>query len=42
VDELLTGVNESNYYAVGYANNAAVLTNGKFPRTVSWGGIIQQ
>jgi hypothetical protein len=35
VDELLWGLNNNCYYIVGYANDIAILINGKFPQTVS-------
>jgi hypothetical protein len=35
VDELLMGLNEGSYYAVGYADNIAILINGKFLSMVS-------
>jgi retron-type reverse transcriptase len=35
VDELLRELNDSGYYTVGYADDIAILINGKFPQTVS-------
>jgi hypothetical protein len=35
VDELSWGLCDGYYYTVGYANDVAVLMNGKFPQTVS-------
>jgi hypothetical protein len=35
VDDLLWGLNNNGYYTVGYANDIAILINGKFPQTVS-------
>jgi hypothetical protein len=35
VDELLGELNKEGYYAVGYADDIAILINGKFPQTVS-------
>jgi hypothetical protein len=35
VDDLLWGLNNNGYYTVGYADDTAILINGKFPQTVS-------
>lgn len=35
VDGFLRKLNEEGYYATGYADNSAILINGKFPQTVS-------
>jgi hypothetical protein len=35
VDELLWELNHRGYYTVGYADDIAILINGKFPQTVS-------
>jgi hypothetical protein len=35
VEELLWDRNDNHYYTVGYADNMAILTNGKFPQTVT-------
>jgi hypothetical protein len=35
VDELLWGLGDCCYYIVGYANDIAILMNGKFPQTLS-------
>jgi hypothetical protein len=35
VDGLLGELNEGGYYAIGYADDIAILINGKFPQTVS-------
>jgi hypothetical protein len=35
VDGLLGELNEGGYYAIGYADDIAILLNGKFPQTVS-------
>jgi hypothetical protein len=35
VDELIWELNDSGYYTVGYADDIAILINGKFPQTVS-------
>jgi hypothetical protein len=35
VDDLLWGLNNSGYYTVGYADDIAILINGKFPQMVS-------
>jgi hypothetical protein len=35
VDDLISGLNSSGYYTVGYADDIAILINGKFPHTVS-------
>jgi hypothetical protein len=35
VDDLLWGLNNNGYYTVGYADDIAILINGKFPQTVS-------
>jgi hypothetical protein len=35
VDELLGELNEGGYYAIGYADDIAILINGKFPQTFS-------
>jgi hypothetical protein len=35
VDDLLWRLNNSGYYTVGYADDIAILINGKFPQTVS-------
>jgi hypothetical protein len=35
VDELLWELNDSDYYKVRYADDIAILINGKFPQTVS-------
>jgi hypothetical protein len=35
VDDLLWGLNYRGYYTAGYADDIAILINGKFPRTVS-------
>jgi hypothetical protein len=34
VDELLGKLNKGGYYAIGYADDMAILINGKFPQTV--------
>jgi hypothetical protein len=36
VDDLLWELNSNGYYAVGYADDIAILINGKFPYTVSY------
>jgi hypothetical protein len=35
VDELIWELNDGGYYTVGYADDIAILINGKFPQTVS-------
>jgi hypothetical protein len=35
VDDLLWGLNSNGYYTVRYADDKAILINGKFPHTVS-------
>jgi hypothetical protein len=35
VDDLLWELNLRSYYTVGYADDIAILINGKFPRTLS-------
>jgi hypothetical protein len=35
VDEFLGELNEGEYHAIGYADDLAILINGKFPQTVS-------
>jgi hypothetical protein len=35
VDDLLWELNNNGYYTVGYADDIAVLINGKFPQAVS-------
>jgi hypothetical protein len=35
VDKLLRELNEGGYYAIGYADDIAILINGKFLQTVS-------
>jgi hypothetical protein len=35
VDDFLWELNDSGYYTVGYADDIAILINGKFPHTVS-------
>jgi hypothetical protein len=35
VDELIEGLNENGYNAMGYADDITILVNGKFPNTVS-------
>jgi hypothetical protein len=35
MDELLWELNDNDYYKVGYADDIAILINGKFPRNVS-------
>jgi hypothetical protein len=35
VERLLGELNEGGYYAIGYADDTAILINGKFPQTVS-------
>jgi hypothetical protein len=35
MDDLLWGLDNNGYYTVGYADDIAVLINGKFPQTVS-------
>jgi hypothetical protein len=35
VDDLLWGLNNNGYYTVGYADDIAILINGKFTQTVS-------
>jgi hypothetical protein len=35
VDDLLWGLNNNGYYTVGYADDIAILINGKFPQTVT-------
>jgi hypothetical protein len=35
VDNLLWGLNNNDSYTVGYADDIAILINGKFPQTVS-------
>jgi hypothetical protein len=35
VDDLPWELNNSGYYTVGYADDIAILINGKFPQTVS-------
>jgi hypothetical protein len=35
VDDLLWELNHRGYYTVGYADDIAILINGKFPQTVS-------
>jgi hypothetical protein len=35
VDNLLWELNSNGYYTVGYADDLAILINGKFPYTVS-------
>jgi hypothetical protein len=34
VDDLLSGLNSNDYYATEYADDIAILINGKFPHTV--------
>jgi hypothetical protein len=34
VDELVWELSEGDYYTVGYADDIAILINGKFPQTV--------
>jgi hypothetical protein len=40
VDYLIWGLNSNGYYRVGYADDIAILINGKFPLTVS--GVLQK
>jgi hypothetical protein len=35
VDDLLWGLNKNSYYTIGYADDMAILINGKFLQTVS-------
>jgi hypothetical protein len=35
MNDLLWGLNKNGYYTVGYADDIAILINGKFPRTES-------
>jgi hypothetical protein len=35
VDDFIWGLNNDGYYTVGYADDKAILINGKFPHTVS-------
>jgi hypothetical protein len=35
VDDLIWGLNNDGYYTVGYADDIAILINGKFPHTAS-------
>jgi hypothetical protein len=35
MDDLLWGLDNNGYYTVGYADDIAILINGKFPQTVS-------
>jgi hypothetical protein len=35
MNKLVWGLNEGDYYTIGYENDIAILINGKFPRTVS-------
>jgi hypothetical protein len=35
VDDLISGLNSNGYYTVGYADDIAILINGKFLHTVS-------
>jgi hypothetical protein len=35
VDDLIWGLNSNGYYTVEYADDIAILINGKFPHTVS-------
>jgi hypothetical protein len=35
VDNLLWELNKKGYYTVGYADDIAILINGKFPQTMS-------
>jgi hypothetical protein len=35
VDDFIWGLNSNGYYTVGYADDIAILINGKFPHTVS-------
>jgi hypothetical protein len=35
VDDLFCGLNDRGYYTVGYADDIAILINGKFPQTLS-------
>jgi hypothetical protein len=35
MDKLIGELNEGGYYAIGYADDIAILINGKFPQTVS-------
>jgi hypothetical protein len=35
VDDLIRGLNNDGYLTVGYADDIAILINGKFPQTVS-------
>ena len=35
VDELLWHLNEAGYYSIGFADDIAIITRGKFPSTVS-------
>jgi hypothetical protein len=35
IDDLLWGLINNGYYTVGYADDIAILINGKFPQTVS-------
>jgi hypothetical protein len=35
VDDLIWGLNSNGYYTVGYADDIAILINGKLPNTVS-------
>jgi hypothetical protein len=35
MDDLLWGLNNNGYYKVGYADDIAILINGKFPHTLS-------
>jgi hypothetical protein len=35
VDDLIRELNNDGYYTVGYADDIAILINGKFPHTVS-------
>jgi hypothetical protein len=35
VDDLLWELNKKSYYTVGYADDIAILINGKFPQTMS-------
>jgi hypothetical protein len=35
MDDLVWGLNNNGYYTVGYADDTAILINGKFLQTVS-------
>ena len=35
VDEMLWYLNEAGYYAIGFADNTAIIIRGKYPSTLS-------